>query len=157
MIVSAVQWSESAVCIHIPASSWTSLPLPWPHPTLWGHHRALSWGPWATQQLPTRVSDPLPAHLAFLTLGIKPTNHLFLLTQPIIKGTTLEESNSHQGTGKDKPLPERRALCVVLPVRPSDVGHLLCSRHPSLSFHSNLKRCGQKCKCRSIKQLSYVW
>ena len=33
MLVSAVQCSELAVCIHMPPPSWTSLPLP--HPALW--------------------------------------------------------------------------------------------------------------------------
>ena len=36
---SAVHRHESAMCIHIAAPSWASLPAS-PHPTLLGHHRA---------------------------------------------------------------------------------------------------------------------
>ena len=39
----AVRWSESAICIHIAPPSWTSFQRPSPHPSLGGHHRALSW------------------------------------------------------------------------------------------------------------------
>ena len=52
VLVSAVQWSESAVRIHMSPPSWASLPPP-PHPTPLGHHRALSWAPCAIQKLPT--------------------------------------------------------------------------------------------------------
>ena len=46
-VVSSVQQRESAVC----PLSWASLrPL---HPTPLGHHRAPSWAPYTTQQLPT--------------------------------------------------------------------------------------------------------
>ena len=44
MLDSAVQWSESAIYIHIAPSSWASL-WPLPHPTPLGHHRAPSWAP----------------------------------------------------------------------------------------------------------------
>ena len=53
MLVSAVQQSESTLCIHISFPSWTSLPPPPTYPTPLGHHRALSWAPCAIQQLPT--------------------------------------------------------------------------------------------------------
>ena len=52
VLVSEVQWSESAICIHIPPPL-TLLPTPLPHPTPLGHRRALSWAPCAIQQLPT--------------------------------------------------------------------------------------------------------
>ena len=45
MLVSAVQQSESAICIHIGPPSPPSHPL--------GRHRALSWAPCAILQLPT--------------------------------------------------------------------------------------------------------
>ena len=48
VLVSAIQWSESAACIHIPPPSWTSLP-PNPHATPLGHHRAPSWAPCALE------------------------------------------------------------------------------------------------------------
>ena len=50
MLVSAVEQSESSICIHISPLSWASLPST-PHPTPLGHHRALSWAPCAIQQL----------------------------------------------------------------------------------------------------------
>ena len=50
MSVSAVQWSESAICIHISSPSWISLPPL--HLTHLGPHRALNWAPYATQHLP---------------------------------------------------------------------------------------------------------
>ena len=50
-LVSAVQQSESARCIHRAAHSKASLPAP--HPIPLGHHRALSWAPCAIQQLLT--------------------------------------------------------------------------------------------------------
>ena len=46
--VSAVQWSESAIWVHITPPSWTSL-----HPNPPGHHRTLSWAPCAVENLPT--------------------------------------------------------------------------------------------------------
>ena len=49
MLVSALQWSESAICIHMPAPPEASLPPSIP-PRL-GHHRTC-WAPWAAQQLP---------------------------------------------------------------------------------------------------------
>ena len=50
MLVSAVQWSESAIRIHIPPPSQISLPpLHLTHP---GPHRTLNWAPCATQHLP---------------------------------------------------------------------------------------------------------
>ena len=51
-LASAVQGSESALCIHISPLSWTSLPS-LPHPTHLGHHRVLSWAPSTVQQVPT--------------------------------------------------------------------------------------------------------
>ena len=39
VLVSAVQQSESALCIHVTPPSWPSLQLP--HPTHLGHHRAV--------------------------------------------------------------------------------------------------------------------
>ena len=51
-LVSAVQWSESAMCIHISPPSWTSLSHPTPSPAL-GHPRAWSWAPCAIEQLLT--------------------------------------------------------------------------------------------------------
>ena len=41
MLVSAAQWSESAICIHISPRSQAFLPPP--HLTPLSHHRALSW------------------------------------------------------------------------------------------------------------------
>ena len=55
MLVSAVQRSESTICIHISPPSWTSVP-PDPHPTPLGHHRAPSWPSSAIQQAPTKLS-----------------------------------------------------------------------------------------------------
>ena len=57
-VSSTVQWNESATYIHIYPSFWTHPPLSLldtlPHqPTHVGHHRALSWAPWALQQVPT--------------------------------------------------------------------------------------------------------
>ena len=49
VLVSAVQWTESALCIHISTPSWDSLPH---HRTPPGHHRAPSWALCAIQQLP---------------------------------------------------------------------------------------------------------
>ena len=51
-LVSAVQWSESTMCIHISPPSWTFLSHPTPSPAL-GHHRAWSWAPCAIEQLLT--------------------------------------------------------------------------------------------------------
>ena len=48
--VSAVQQRESAICIHI-SPPWLSPPAP--NHTPLDHHRAPSWAPCATQQLPT--------------------------------------------------------------------------------------------------------
>ena len=42
-LVSALQWSESAICIHISPPSWSSL-LPHPSSHQSRHHRALIWG-----------------------------------------------------------------------------------------------------------------
>ena len=54
VLVSAVQWSESALCIPISPPSWTSLlPNSPPPPPHLGHHRAPSWAPCAIQQVPT--------------------------------------------------------------------------------------------------------
>ena len=51
MLVSAVQRGNSATCIYISPTSWVSFPSPSPsHPS---HHRALSWAPCPTQQVPT--------------------------------------------------------------------------------------------------------
>ena len=47
VLVSAVQHSESAVCVHLSAPSQASLPHPFLHPTCPGHHRASSWAPCA--------------------------------------------------------------------------------------------------------------
>ena len=58
MFLSAIQWSESAICIYINISppSWASLPPhpspPNPYPTPLGHLRAPSWTPWAIQCVP---------------------------------------------------------------------------------------------------------
>ena len=52
MLVSAVQWSQSAMCICVSFLSWTSL-SPHPHPSHLRLHRVPSWAPWPTQQLPT--------------------------------------------------------------------------------------------------------
>ena len=54
VLVSAVQQSESAICIHI-----SPYPLPLephshpPYPIPLGRHKAPSWSPCAMQQLPT--------------------------------------------------------------------------------------------------------
>ena len=52
VLVSAVQQSESAICIHRSPPSGTPLP-PHPHPIHLGHHRAPSWAPCITQKVPT--------------------------------------------------------------------------------------------------------
>ena len=44
-----VQKHQSAVCIHISSPSWASFPPTHPHPTHLGHHRELSWAPYAIQ------------------------------------------------------------------------------------------------------------
>ena len=49
VLVSAVQWSESAVCIHTSPPSWASFP-PWPLPS---RHRVPGWAPCVIQQLRT--------------------------------------------------------------------------------------------------------
>ena len=51
MLVSAVQWSPSALCVRISPPPRVSLPAS--HLTLLGHHIAPGWVPYATQQLPT--------------------------------------------------------------------------------------------------------
>ena len=51
MLVSAVQQSESAICIHIPSPFLASLSRTL-HPTPLGHHRALSWVPMLYSSLP---------------------------------------------------------------------------------------------------------
>ena len=51
VLVSAVQWSESAICIHVSPPCWTSLPPPLPPDV--GRHRAPSWAPCAVPQVPT--------------------------------------------------------------------------------------------------------
>ena len=51
MLVSAVQRSESAICIHKSPPFWVSLLLS--HLTLLSHHRAPSWAPYDIQQPPT--------------------------------------------------------------------------------------------------------
>ena len=51
VLVSAVQRSESAICIHKSPPSWVSLLLS--HLTLLSHHRAQSWAPYDIQQPPT--------------------------------------------------------------------------------------------------------
>ena len=67
VLVSAIQWSISAVCIHISPPSWISQPFS--HPTHLGHNRAPSWASWALQQVPTiyftHVNLSLPIHLTF--------------------------------------------------------------------------------------------
>ena len=50
VLVSAVQWSESAICISVFPLSWTSLQPP--HPTHLGRHRAPSWAPFAISRFP---------------------------------------------------------------------------------------------------------
>ena len=52
VLVSAVQQSESAICIHMCPPLWTSLPTPIPSTPL-GHHRAPCWASCAWYQLPT--------------------------------------------------------------------------------------------------------
>ena len=49
MLVSAVQWNESAVCVHTCPPSWPSLSL---YPTPLDHHGPLSWAPCVIEQLP---------------------------------------------------------------------------------------------------------
>ena len=50
MLASAVQWSESAMCMYVCPPSWTSLSTP--NLMHLGHHGAVSWASWASQQLP---------------------------------------------------------------------------------------------------------
>ena len=52
VLVSAVQQSESTICIHTSPPSWTSV-TPTPHPTPLVHNRVLSWAPCAIQQVPS--------------------------------------------------------------------------------------------------------
>ena len=47
VLVSAVQHSGSAVCVHLSSPSQASLPHPFLHPTCPDHHRASSWAPCA--------------------------------------------------------------------------------------------------------------
>ena len=47
LLVSSVQQCESAVNIHVSPPSGVFLPAPHLHPTPLGHHRALSWAPYA--------------------------------------------------------------------------------------------------------------
>ena len=51
VLVSAVQRSESAICIHKSLPFWVSLLLS--HLTILSHHRAPSWAPYDIQQPPT--------------------------------------------------------------------------------------------------------
>ena len=53
LLYTAVQWCEWTVCIHTSPPSWVSLPFPTPYPACFGHHRALSWAPWAVPQVYT--------------------------------------------------------------------------------------------------------
>ena len=50
VLVSAVQLSESGICVHTSFPSWVSLPY---HPTHLGHHKARGWASFALQQIPT--------------------------------------------------------------------------------------------------------
>ena len=61
-VVSSVQQCESVVC----PLSWASL---WPlHPTPLGHHRAPSWAPYTTQQLPTSYLFYTSCHSLLLAI-----------------------------------------------------------------------------------------
>ena len=86
MLVSAVQWSESAKCIHIFPSSWTSVP-PHPLPISPGNHKA----PCTVQKLTTRylfyawsflyVNPNLQVHLPFSSLPV--STCLFFTSMPL--------------------------------------------------------------------------
>ena len=100
VLVSAVQWSESATCIHISPPSWTS---PSPHPTLLGHHRARSWAPCAIQQLPasypfyTRYCEYINPHFP---VHLSPLLHVHLsilhvcISIPALQTLTLQMKES---------------------------------------------------------------
>ena len=49
-----LQWSKSAIGIHMSPFSLTSL-TPAPHPTLLGHRRALNWTPWIYSRFPLAI------------------------------------------------------------------------------------------------------
>ena len=53
-VISAAQWSESTICLHISLPSWTFLPPP-PHPMYLCHHWALILVPCAVQQVPLGI------------------------------------------------------------------------------------------------------
>ena len=53
VLVSAIQQHESAIITHTSPPCCASLPSPYPTPL--GHHRAQSWAPCVTQQLPTSM------------------------------------------------------------------------------------------------------
>ena len=52
VLVSAIQWSEFFICLHISPPSWTSLPPTHSHRTTLSHRREQSWAPCAIQKLP---------------------------------------------------------------------------------------------------------
>ena len=62
--VSVVQWSQSAICMHISPPSWSSL-LP-PHPSHLGHQRALNWASCVVWQVPTIFFFLIPLFSMFI-------------------------------------------------------------------------------------------
>ena len=107
MSVSAVQWCESAICIHIYLPSWTSF-QPTLYPTPLGHHGAPNWAPGAIEQLPTsslsyrwpRCATPLIVR----EIQIKTTMRLppYSSQNAIIERTT--SNKSQRGCGEKETL-----------------------------------------------------
>ena len=62
VLVSAVQWSQSAVCTHTSPPFWASIPPtcsnPPPYPNFLGHHKWLSWAPSSLQYVLTNYLSP---------------------------------------------------------------------------------------------------
>ena len=85
VLVSSLQQSESAICIHLPPLSWACLPHAPPTPP--GHHRAWNWAPCGIQKIPTsylfytwqciHVNSTLSIHPAILSPTLYP--HIFSL------------------------------------------------------------------------------
>ena len=74
-----LNWTE-LICTHMSPPSWACL-IPLPHPTSGGHHRALIWAPYNTQQLPIykqlmkpkNISNPIKKWVKDLNISPKKT------------------------------------------------------------------------------------